>query len=86
VSDHFIPIVIERPDYPAHLRETAARLAQARIEFAETFVKAKAAWKGSQPLTDRTAHEMSVVATRDALTELQAEYEIALWLLKGSTP
>ena len=66
------------------VRDAAQRLSDARVLFANHFVLAKASWKGSQPLTDRTAHEMTVSATNDEITVLDAEYQIALWLMRNA--
>ena len=69
-------------DYTNHVRQAAQTLATARVDFAEAFIRAHAAYRGPVPLTDRKAHEMTVAATKDAVTIAETEYQIALWLMR----
>jgi predicted regulator of Ras-like GTPase activity (Roadblock/LC7/MglB family) len=64
------------------VRVSALKLAESRVLYAETFVAAKAAWRGSQPLSDGTAHQMAISATKDEVTVHQAELEIALHMMR----
>lgn len=55
-------------------REAAERLAQARIRFAQAFLLAKA--RRDKP-SDRTAEQIAIEQTKDEITVLAAELEIA---------
>lgn len=67
------------------VRDACVRLQAARVEFAETFLRQQAAWKGLKPLTDRQAHEMAIAATGDEITAAQTELDLAMWLMRESS-
>ena len=66
------------------VRLAAHNLADAKTLFARTFLLAKASAPRDKPLTDRLAHELAVEATKDEVTVLQAELDIALHNLRSS--
>lgn len=55
------------------VRHWAARLAEARVRYAEAFLR----YRSTTAKTDAMAHQQAIVATADEITVLQAELEIA---------
>ena len=78
------PILITKNSDNDLVRTAAENLRQARVDYAEHWVMAKSGLRGIKAPTDETATQMTIAATKDEITTLEAEYRIALSRLGDS--